>query len=545
MVKYNYLRFSSSQKFNSMILKIKNKINFILQQRIVKKQLKLLFSKYKLNKSKDKSIIIFAGIGYMYLSPFEILLYHLLRKKGYKVKYLIYNKEIKANEVITKSVNDLIGKDKFWIRSVNKAIKLLNTSNVEYEFIEYHDDIIAKIGLNLPEDIETLLSFTFDGINFGKIVEGCLFRYYKSLTFGSDVYTVALNNLKVSLSNYIYIKSIHENEQFDSILMSHGIYTTWEPVVEFCRMNKIDFVCYDRAKTKNHININVNQSSPNWDFSDAWNRYKNRNLSSDENLKVNNYLKERELQKGDVYSYNFSQKESNIDTLKNRLNIRLDKKIITIFTNLIWDAANVSRDIAFKNPLECIIKTILHYQENDSVQIVIRSHPAEKVLGTKERYGDLISAYFDNKLPNNVTIIEPEDNVNSFSVIEMSDIGVVNTSTVGLEFAIEAKPILLISETNYRNKGFTFDIKNEIDYFQTLDSQLKNIYLKEEQVVLAKKYFFMMMFLYQKKVPVLYESGIFSGYEYNSLDEILNDVTIQNILNTIEKIDSKTDFIKW
>ena len=118
-----------------MILKIKNKINFLLQQRIVKKQLKLLFSNYELNKSIDKSIIIFAGIGYMYLSPFEILLYHLLRKKGYKVKYLIYDKEIKANEVITKSVNDLIGKDKFWIRSVNKAIKLLNCSRPQYKHL--------------------------------------------------------------------------------------------------------------------------------------------------------------------------------------------------------------------------------------------------------------------------------------------------------------------------------------------------------------------------------------------------------------------------
>ena len=157
----------------------------------------------------------------------------------------------------------------------------------------------------------------------------------------------------------------------------------------------------------------------------------------------------------------------------------------------------------------------------------------------------MILAHFNNKLPNNVTIIQPEDNINSFSVIEMSDIGIVNTSTVGLEFAIEAKPILLISETNYRNKGFTFDIKDETDYFQTLDSQLKNIYLKEDQVVLAKKYFFIMMFLYQKKIPVHYVNGVFNGYQFDSLDSILNDPSIKNIINTINNIDSKSDFINW
>jgi CDP-glycerol glycerophosphotransferase (TagB/SpsB family) len=327
--------------------------------------------------------------------------------------------------------------------------------------------------------------------------------------------------------------------------MSHGIYTTWEPIVEFCQKEKIDFVCYDRAKTKNHINININQNSPNWDFTTAWDRYKEKTLNEIENNQVDTYLKERELQKGDVYSYNFSKVEANISSLKNRLGINKDRIIITIFTNLIWDAANVSRDVAFKNPLECITKTIEYFKDNDKVQIVIRSHPAEKVLGTKEKYSDLVLDYFKNNLPDNVTIIQPEDNVNSFSVIELSDIGIVNTSTVGLEFAILGKPILLISETNYRNKGFTFDVENEDEYFSTLDNQIKNIQLKENQVDLARKYFYMMMFLYQKKTPVNYENGIFVGYEYNSLDEIMNDSTMQNIINTIENTDLKTDFIEW
>jgi hypothetical protein len=528
-----------------MITKIKNKISATLLKNKIKKQFKLLFFNYKIEKAKNKTIVIFAGIGDMYISPFEILMYHLLNKKGFKVKYLIYDNNIPANELITKAIKEEVGREIFWNKSVKNSLELLNSSNVDYDFITYDEDVFTSIKKDIPKTLNGLLTFKYEGINFGEIVKGCLYRYYKSLTFGTDVYLVALDNLKVCLSNYISIRTINTSNKIDLVLMSHGIYTTWEPIVEFCKINKTNYICYDRGKTKDHINININQNSPNWDFSKAWTRYLNKSLSNCENLKVDNYLKERELQKGDVYSYNFSEKEKNIDLLKNRLKIPLNKKIVTIFTNLIWDAANVSRDIAFKNPLECIIKTIEYYQGNDSVQIVVRSHPAEKVLGTKERYADLISDYFNNKLPDNVTIIEPEDNVNSFSVIEMSDVGVVNTSTVGLEFAIEGKPILLISETNYRDKGFTFDIDNESVYFETLNNQLNETTLKENQVLLARKYFFIMMFLYQKKIPVNYNKGVFLGYEYDSLDRINNDSSIQNILNTIEKIDTESDFVKW
>jgi hypothetical protein len=528
-----------------MIAKIKNKFAFYLQQIKIKKQLKLIFTNYDLDKFNDRSIIIFAGIGHMYISPFEILMYHLLRKKGFEVKYLIYNKDIPVNEVITQTVIKKIGRKNFWNKSVDNATKLLSSSNVKYEFINYNNDIFKLNKIEIPDTLDKVLSFNYDGINFGEIIKGSLYRYYKSLTFGDDVFEVAIDNLKVSLSNYSHIKKIKETAKIDLVLMSHGIYTTWEPIVEFCKLNNINFICYDRAKTKNNINLNINQNSPNWDFSNAWNRYKNKELNSFENNLVDTYLKERELQKGDVFSYNFSKKELDIGSLKNRLGIKNDIKIITIFTNLIWDAANVSRDIAFKDPLECIIKTIEYYKSNNKVQIVIRSHPAEKVLGTHERYSDLVKAHFNSNLPENVTIIEPEDSINSFSIIEMSSIGVVNTSTVGLEFAIEGKPIILISDTNYRNKGFTFDVKNEKEYFSTLDSQLEEISLKKNQIKLARKYFYIMMFLYQCKIPVKYVNGVFDGYQFDSLDSIINDPSIKNIMNTINNIDSKSDFINW
>lgn len=497
------------------------------------------------HKQSDKArVLMYVGIGDMFISPLEILIYHLLRNKGCYVDYYIYDETIPINEVITKDRIESVGKEIFWRKSVNRARLNLVASRVDYSIIQCREQISSIIeNLN---NLDSIFSFRFDDIEFGEIVKGVMFRYYKSLKFGSDSFDVARNFLITSLTNYFKVKELHAVNKYDYVMFSHGIYCTWEPVVLFCKKNNIPFVCYDRAKVKGQCNFNLNIPAPVWDISEAWKRLKDYCLSNRELERVSNYLRERELQKGDVYAYNFTPKEKNISNLKQRYNISENVTIITIFTNLIWDAANVSRDIAFSSPLECIAKTINKYSERKDVHIVIRSHPAEKVLGTSERYGELVRCQFSGDLPSNVTIIEPEDSINSFSVLELSDIGVVHTSTVGLEMAIEGKPVIVISDTHYRDKGFTYDAFSEEDYFLKLDGLITLKELKTNQIELALKYFYLMMFEYQHKMPMTFtKKDQFNGYGYRNFEELSND-SESSINRIIERICSKelfTDFV--
>ena len=158
------------------------------------------------------------------------------------------------------------------------------------------------------------------------------------------------------------------------------------------------------------------------------------------------------------------------------------------------------------------------------IHILIRPHPAERVLGTNERYEDLILKKFNDELPSNITIIKNEMEINSFSVIDLSDIGIVNTSTIGLEVAIEGKPIILISETHYRNKGFTYDAISEDNYFELIDRILHNGHKMPKQIELAKKYFYLMMFEYQHKLPIKTSSlNKFDGYFKANIKDFKND----------------------
>lgn len=526
------------------IKQLKTKLHNLGQRKRTLSHIEEFFRYTEKKPLSGKKILIYAGIGHMYISYFEILLYHLLTKKGYEVDYLIYDEQVPINELITKKVIETKGKKKYWNEEVKRAKQLLKSANINYQYINSQRPEVKQDMSLISSDLDTILSYKKDGINLGEIVKGTMFRYYKSLKFEDDATEIAKKFLYTALSNYYEIKTRCEKTEYNQILFSHGIYVTWEPIAKYCKKNKISFVAYDRAKTKNSININWNQVAPDWSFDSAWNRYSDRLLSSEEEGQVHVYLKDRELQANDVYAYNFSERSNNIAKLKNQLGISQKAKVLTLFTNVIWDAANVSRDIAFENPLECIAQTINTYKDRKDVHIVIRTHPAEKIIGTEERYSELVKNLLNKKVPNNVTIIEPEMAINSFSVIDLSDIGIVNTSTVGLEFALLGKPVILISETHYRNKGFTYDVNSRKQYLNTLEKLLDKIELMPNQIELARKYFFMMMFKYQHFLPMNYTNGIFQNYKYSNIEKIPQDHELFFILNQLENKNSK-DFLFW
>jgi hypothetical protein len=485
-------------------------------------------------------ILMYTGIPMMYMTPFEILLYHLLKLKGYDVHYCIYDENIRINELITNKIVTAGQARKFWKRVISDGTRRLIASKVEYKTIVANEEV-AKLLTSLDGDVSTYFNYEYDGIHFGKIVEGTVFRFFKSLSLGSDSSEVARQVLETSLINYFFAKELTAQNKYEYVFCSHGIYCTWEPVILHFKNLGISQICYDRGKKKNTININLNRPAPNWDISEAWSRLENYTLSSTENEQVDAYYAQRELQKNDVYSYNAKKKSADLDLLRNELGINKDAKVITIFTNLIWDAANIARDIAFESPLRCIEQTINRYLDTQNIHIIVRSHPAESVLGTDQGYCALVKEMFD-EIPANVSLIEPEQKINSFSIIDISDIGIVHTSTVGLEMAMSGKPVILISDTHYRDKGFTFDAENENHYFELLDSFLQKSVDMRMIVHLARKYFYLMMFEYQHDVPILYnKDNSFSGFTHANIKSLI-DQEEERIIKIVDRVSSNAEY---
>lgn len=505
--------------------------------------LKYFYSRTKRKSSNGQNIMMYPVIGSIYNTFTEILLFHLLIKKGYTVNYYLCDGVLPACEILTKKRIDEFGKANYCKKCWKKSKAIHNASEVQYDVIKDSVGWEKEISQNLL--LSDVLNYHHEGIDFGNIVKGTLYRYFKSSKIDDTIETtqIARKILIAALISYTFAKDQINKKNYKYIFFSHGIYSSWQGLVEYCRINDIDYICYDRAKTKSTANFNINNPSPIWDISKAWDRLIDWKLNKKQNEDVTNYVKQREFQKGDVFQYNLSAKEINVEQLKARLNIKLNNKVITLFTNLIWDAANVSRDIAFKDPMDWLTKTIEYYGNSQDIHLLIRTHPAEKVLGTSESYSALIKKKIPI-LPNNITILDQNNTINSFSVIDITDIGVVHTSTIGIEMAIFGKPVILISNTHYRNKGFTYDVSSEIDYFYTIDHLInQNKFSDKAKIIeLARKYFYLMMFEYQKKMPVVYDNhGNFIRYKSMHFTNLAQDNELEKLIEHLDK--SPKDFI--
>ena len=102
-------------------------------------------------------------------------------------------------------------------------------------------------------------------------------------------------------------------------------------------------------------------------------------------------------------------------------------------------------------------------------------------------------------IPENIHLISAEDQTNTYDLLEIADVGLVYTTTVGLEMAMSGVPVLVVGQTHYRGKGFTFDPSTWEDYFSMLVSfgqDRESFRLTSEQIELAWQYAYIFFFEY-------------------------------------------------
>jgi len=83
-------------------------------------------------------------------------------------------------------------------------------------------------------------------------------------------------------------------------------------------------------------------------------------------------------------------------------------------------------------------------------------------------------------------------------------VGLVYTTTVGLEMAMSGIPVLVSGNTHYRGRGFTHDPQSWLRYFKILGTILNNprqYRLSENQIDLAWRYAYRFFFDFPRPFP--------------------------------------------
>lgn len=187
---------------------------------------------------------------------------------------------------------------------------------------------------------------------------------------------------------------------------------------------------------------------------------------------------------------------------KLRRQLGLDKKrpIVLLATNVLGDSLTLGRNIFARSMAEWIAKTVRFFASRPEVQIAIRIHPGERLT-----HGPSMSEVVKGALagiPENIHLIGPLEKVNTYDLMEIADLGLVYTTTTGLEMAMNGIPVIVCGQTHYRGRGFTLDPQSWEEYFSLIDSTLKNKKsLTKNQIETAWEYAYRFFFEYPQVFP--------------------------------------------
>ena len=314
----------------------------------------------------------------------------------------------------------------------------------------------------------------------------------------------------------------------DRFLVNHGLYATTGPARLVALANSVPVLTFDRAKRQGCMNFTWTYSSDKWNIEGIWVKERENPMSEQDNQELDAYLASRLTHSEDIYQYNSGAKQSQ-DQLRSQLDIPEGKRVYVLFTNVLWDAASSERDLIFSSPIEWAARTIEFARQNpDDFHLIVRIHPAELVVGTDQTFGSVIQK-FCPEMPDNVTVLQPDSEINSWALYDICDLGLVHTTTCGLELALLGKPVVVASDTHYRNKGFTIDPDSSETYEQALTDP-SSLTLTADQTLLARKYAHLSLVRYQYRFPwITFSHDKRTVISTNDLDDILKDRQFQNL----------------
>jgi len=243
----------------------------------------------------------------------------------------------------------------------------------------------------------------------------------------------------------------------------------------------------------------------------AWDDALTRPLSAEEDHELDAYLEER-VRGGRTLDNFWANRIADNARIRSDLGLRDGHPLVPAFLNVVWDSSIQGRDVAFSSMGEWLVHVIRWAERHPEVDVVVRLHPAEVGLVnhvSRERMGDHIDTNFAT-IPANVHVVDATSSISSYSLMEMATLGLVYTSTVGLEMAARGIPVVCAGAGHYVRHGFTVDPETQEDYWSAVERLLASPPPANERARsrdLARRYAHLFFFRFHQYLDVVHEAG--------------------------------------
>lgn len=281
----------------------------------------------------------------------------------------------------------------------------------------------------------------------------------------------------------------------DTVLMLNGLFLFESVARAICAEEGIDVVTYERTHRAKALVFARDRPANRYELDGIWATRGVTPLTDEENIALDQYLDSRR-----------SQGHPLLNIWKDSVETRPERpdagKLVTLFSNVTWDSSVLGRDYAFESMHDWLAAAVAYFAKHPEHRLMIRAHPAEaKRAGkeTREPITDFILG-LGPELPANIVILGPEDPTSSYPIMEESDLGLVYTSTVGIEMSVMNKPVVVAGRAHYRGLGFTNDAESPEHFETLLDEILKDPKASGHDAELARRYAY--AFFFDAPIPM-------------------------------------------
>lgn len=310
----------------------------------------------------------------------------------------------------------------------------------------------------------------------------------------------------------------------DLVIVPNGTIQEHGVIYRVARFLKIETNTYEFGDQRQHIWLANNQEVMQQQTDELWEAKKDKPLNDEKMTRLKNLFSAR--QRGALVE-NFArlwQGTPAKGALEAREALHLDERpVVLLATNVLGDSLTLGRQIFSANMAEWITRTLQYFLGRPDVQLVIRIHPGE-VLTHGLTMSEVVKSVAPT-LPEYIHLVGATDKVNTYDLIEVADLGLVYTTTVGMEMALNGVPVIVAGKTHYRGRGFTIDPDNWVNYYKTIGQVLEDLekfQMTREKVDLTWRYAYRFFFEYPRPFP-WHLVRMWEDYAERPLDEVLAD----------------------
>jgi hypothetical protein len=260
--------------------------------------------------------------------------------------------------------------------------------------------------------------------------------------------------------------------RYDAVVIPNGSILEFGAVYQTARFLGVPTVTYEFGEQRERIWICRDGEAMRLDTGALWQARGKTPLTAVESRQIEDLVQARKQgQAWGPFARLWQKGErQGASGLRRTLGLDETRPVVLVATNVVGDSLALNRQIFTSGMADWLSQTLRFLAGHADVQTVVRIHPGE-LLGAGMPSEHVIRNTLPD-LPPHVILVPADSEINTYDLIENAHLGLVYTSTAGLELAMHGVPVLVAGQTHYRGKGFTDDPESFPAYFAAMERRL-------------------------------------------------------------------------